>query len=224
MAWFENARRDVKFAARLLRKEVVFTLVAVFTLALGVGATTAMFSVIDNVLLEPFPYADQQRLVSLVIHDTSSREEGGRSLFPAAEFLDYREQNRVFEDVMGVGISRAVWTTGRTLESINAPLMTANAFGFLHVAPLLGRWAEPADLRPGSPAVCVMSYQFWQNRFAGDRSVLGKTLVLDGTPTTVVGVMPRRFVFWSGDVWLSTALRRNQAGFPARLGFICWRG
>ncbi len=115
---------------------------------------------------------------------------------------------------MGVGISRALWTTGAAPESINAPLVTGNAFQFLGVRPLLGRWAVPADVKPGSPAVCVMSYSFWRNRFAGDRGVLGKVLVLDGTPTTVVGVMPPRFVFWSGDVWLPVAPKRDKALAP----------
>ncbi len=102
-AWLEGAWRDVKFAFRLLRKDLSFTAVAVTTLALGIGATTVMFSVIDNVLLEPFPYADQQRLVSLVIHDETSRQEGGRMMFPGSEFLDYREQNRSFRRRDGRG-------------------------------------------------------------------------------------------------------------------------
>lgn len=210
----ESAWRDVTFAARLLRKDLRFTTVAVVTLALGIGAVTAMFSVIDNVLLEPFPYANQQRLYSLVIHDVTSSEEGGRNMFPAAELLDYREQNRIFDDVMGVGISRATWTTGGQPESINAPVVTSNAFELLGVPPVLGRWAGPGDVKPGAAAVCVMSYSFWQNRFGGDRDIIGKVLMLDGTPTTVIGVMPPRFVFWSADVWLPVALRRDQAGFP----------
>ncbi len=214
-AWLESLWLDLKFAGRVLRDHPGFTSVAVVTLALGVGATTAMFSVIDNVLLEPFPYADQNRLVSIVIHDSSSSSEaGGRSMFPAAEFLDYREQNRVFDNVMGVGISRSLWTTGGTPESVNAPLVTGNAFQFLGVAPLIGRFATPSDLRPGAPPVCVMSYGFWQSRFAGDRHVVGKTLTLDGIPTTVIGVMPPRFIFWSADVWIPAQLRRDAGVAP----------
>ncbi len=212
-ATVESVWLDVKFSARVLRSSPGFTALAVLTLALGIGATTAMFSIIDNVLLEPFPYAHQKRLVSLVIHDASSSEAGGRSMFPPAEFLDIREQNHVFEDGMGVGISRALWETGGALESVNAPLVTANAFQFLGVPPLLGRFATPADVKAGAAAVCVMSYSFWQNRFAGDPRVVGKILTLDGTPRIVIGVMPRRFVFWSGDVWIPTQLRRDQSGF-----------
>lgn len=196
-AWLENAWRDLKFAGRVLGGNPGFTAVAVLTLALGVGATTAMFSVIDNVLLEPFPYANQQRLVSIVIHNSASSEPGGRTMFSQPEFLDIQKQNRVFEDVMGVGISRALWTTGGAPESVNAPLVTPNAFQFLGVPALLGRFAAPADLKPAMPAICVMSYSFWQSRFAGDPHVIGKTLVLDGTPRTVIGVMPPRFIFWS---------------------------
>ena len=210
----ENAWRDVAFSARVLRRSAGFTLAAVLTLALGIGATTAMFSVIDNVLLEPFPYAHQQRLFSVVIHDSSSSEPGGRTLFPATEFLDYETQNHSFEAVMGVAISRALWTTGGTPESVNAPLVTSNAFQFLGVPPMIGRVSTSADAMPGAPPVCVMSYAFWKMRFGGDAQVVGKSLILDGTPRTVIGVMPPRFVFWSADVWIPVKLMRGQAGFP----------
>ena len=210
----ENVWRDLKFGARVLRANPGFSAIAILTLALGIGATTAMFSVIDNVLIEPFPYAHQQRLFSIVIHDSSSSEPGGRTIFPATEFLDYREQNRVFDDVMGVAISRALWSTGGAPESINTPLVTSNAFQFLGVPPLLGRVPTPSDLAPGSPAVCVMSYSFWNSRFARDPHVVGKTLTLDGTPRIVLGVMPPRFIFWSADVWIPVELKRGQAGFP----------
>ncbi|MBV8866876.1 MAG: ABC transporter permease, partial [Acidobacteriaceae bacterium] len=213
-ATLESVWLDFKFSTRVLRSNPGFTTLAALTLTLGIGSTTAMFSVIDNVLLEPFPYAHQQRLVSIVIHDAASSEAGGRSMFPATEFLDIREQNRVFEDVMGVAISRALWTTGGAPESVNAPLVTANAFQFLGVPPLLGRLATPSDAKAGAPPVCVMSYSFWQSRFAGDPRIIGKALTLDGTARTVIGVMPRRFIFWSADVWIPTELRRNQAGFP----------
>ncbi|HEX4227217.1 MAG TPA: ABC transporter permease [Bryobacteraceae bacterium] len=211
IAPIENAWRDLKIAIRVLRGNPGFTILAVLTLALGIGATTAMFSVIDNVLVEPFPYAHQQRLATLVIHDLSSNQFGFRTLLPPAEFLDYKQKSGVFDDVMGVAISRATWTTAGTPESVNAPLVTGNTFQFLGVRPLLGRFAVPSDATPGSPPVCVMSYSFWQSRFAGDPGVIGKTLILDGTPRTVIGVMPRRFVFWSADVWIPAALRHDRA-------------
>jgi putative ABC transport system permease protein len=208
-AFLENWWRDLAFGARVLRHSPTFSVIAVVTLALGIGATTAMFSVIDNVLLEPFPYAHQQRLFAIVIHNSASGQPGGRSMFFASEFLDYREQNRVFEDVMGVAINRALWTPGGTPESVNAPLVTPNAFQFLGVPALLGRIATPADAQGDAAAVCVMSYSFWKGRFAGDPHVVGKVLTLDGAPRTVIGVMPPRFIFWSADVWIPTALRRD---------------
>ncbi len=205
----ENAWRDLVFGVRVLRSNPAFTTIAVLTLALGIGAATAMFSVIDNVLIEPFPYAHQQRLYSLLIRDLSSNQAAQRTMFPIDELLDYQQRNRVFEDVMGVAISRALWNVGAAPESVNAPLVTPNAFEFLGVPARLGRVATPADVQPGSPPVCVMSYAFWKSRFAGDRNVLGKTLILDGVPRTVIGVMPPRFVFWSADVWLPTRLTRT---------------
>ena len=213
LEWFWQ---DVRFGFRsIYRANLAFTAVAVLTLALGIGATTAMFSVIDNVLLEPFPYAHQQRLYSVVIHDQASSEPGGRTMFPAVEFLDYQQQNRVFDDVMGVAINRALWEIGGAPESVNAPLVTANALEFLGVPAMIGRIARPSDVAPGSPPVCVMSYSFWRSRFAGDRHVLGKVLNLDGTSRTVIGVMPPRFVFWSADVWIPITLQPTRvAGFP----------
>jgi putative ABC transport system permease protein len=208
--------QDVRFGVRsMYRANLAFVSVAVLTLALGIGATTAMFSVIDNVLLEPFPYVHQERLYSVVIHDQASSEPGGRPVFPAVEFLDYQQQNRVFDDVMGVAINRALWDTGGAPESVNAPLVTPNAFQFLGVPAMMGRIAAPSDVTPGAPAVCVMSYSFWKSRFAGDHHILGKILELDGTPRTVIGVMPPRFVFWSADVWIPVTLEPTQrAGFP----------
>lgn len=208
-AFVENWWRDLTFGARVLRHSPAFTAIAVLTLALGIGATTAMFSVIDNVLLEPFPYAHQQRLFAIVIHNSASSEPGGRTMFFASEFLDYQAQNRVFDDVMGVAINRALWTPGGTPESVNAPLVTPNAFQFLGVPALLGRIATPADAQADAAAVCVMSYNFWKSRFAGDPHVIGKVLTLDGTPRMVIGVMPPRFIFWSADVWIPTTLRRD---------------
>jgi putative ABC transport system permease protein len=208
--------QDARFAVRsMYRGNLTFAAVAVLILALGIGATTAMFSVIDNVLLEPFPYAHQQRLYSLVIHDQANPEPGGRTMFPPVEFLDYQQQNRVFEDVMGVGINRALWENGGTPESVNAPLVTGNAFQFLGVPAMIGRIATPSDAAPGAPPICVMSYSFWKSRFAGDPHVLGAVLKLDGTPRTVIGVMPPRFIFWSADVWIPVTLEPTyMAGFP----------
>ena len=210
----ENTWRDLVFGARVLRATPGFTMIAVLTLALGIGATTAMFSVIDNVLIEPFPYAHQERLYSIVIRDLSSNQAGERSMLPADELLDYRQQNRVFEDIAGVAINRALWDVGATPESVNAPLVTSNAFQFLGVPAVLGRVATPADVRPGSSPVCVMSYAFWKSRFGGDRHVLGKTLILDGVPRTVIGIMPPRFVFWSADVWLPVGFTRTGSVQP----------
>lgn len=105
-SFIENTSRDLIFGARVLRKSPGFTAIAVLTLALGVGATTAMFSVIDNVLLEPFPYAHQQRLFSIVIHNSASSEPGGRGMFFPSEFLDYQEQNRQRYGVRAEHLSR----------------------------------------------------------------------------------------------------------------------
>jgi putative ABC transport system permease protein len=173
-----------------------------------------MFSVIDNVLLRPFPYAHQQRLYSLVIRDLSGNQAGERTLMPPDELLNYREHNHVFDDVMGVAINRAVWNRGEAPQSVNAPMVTANAFQLLGVPPLLGRTPLATAFNSSSPPVCVMSYAFWKSQFNADSEVIGRTLILDEMPRTVVAVMPPRFVLWSGDVWLPVLLKHTGSVLP----------
>lgn len=195
-------RRDIKVGVRSLIKDPSFLATAVLALALGIGSVTAIFSVIDNVLLEPFPYTDAKNLVVINIHDTTSNREGGRSGFSQPEFLDYQRQNAVFTDSVGAAQDRVLWTpaTG-TPESFIGTTVTGNTFTFMGVAPLIGRYLTPADANPSAPPVFVMSYKVWQGRFAGDHSILGKSFTFDGTPRTLVGVMPKRFAWMGSDIW-----------------------
>src|SRR2546428_9864729 len=115
---------DLRYGLRGLRNRPGFTLLAVLTLALGIGAATTIFSVIQNVLLDPFPYINADRVVMIQIHDTSSTRPGGRSGFQTPEFLDYQEQNHVFEDVIGGGVNDVLMLTGEGTEQFNAGLVT----------------------------------------------------------------------------------------------------
>src|SRR5271168_3335940 len=151
--------QDAKFGARTLLKDRGFLATAVLALALGIGSATVIFSVIDNVLLEPFPYTDGQRLVAIQIRDASTNNDFGRGSFPPPEFLDYQEQNRVFDRSIGVWQSNVIWTQSGSVESFRAAFTTGNTFQFLGVGPLLGRYAIPDDARPGAPPVFVLSYK-----------------------------------------------------------------
>jgi predicted permease len=212
--------QDTKFGVRTLLNDRGFLITAVLALALGIGSTTAIFSVIDNVLLEPFPYTDGQRLVAIQIHDSTRGEPFGREMFAQPEFLDYQEQNRAFDGSIGVRQDRVLRTGQGAPESWDGATVTGNTFQFLGVGPLLGRYATPADAKPGAAPVFVMSYKLWQKRFAGDPSVLGKAFTLNDTSRTLIGIMPKRFAWWGADLWVPTSLDRNETDPNAPFFFM----
>src|ERR1022692_5117159 len=150
--------QDLRYGVRTLIKDRAFLFTAVLALALGIGSTTAIFSVIDNVLLEPFPYTDSHRLVTIEIHDSSRSDPGGRSGFRVAEFLDYQSQNHVFDRVIGNCNITVLYDNGEGTEQFNGVLVVPNTFEFLGMPALLGRVMEPADYMPGAPPVFVLRY------------------------------------------------------------------
>jgi len=218
MGWL---RHDLYFGFRTLLKDRGFLATAVLALALGIGSTTAIFSVIDNVLMEPFPYTDGKRLTGIEIHDSSSADPFGRQFFSQPEFLDYQEQNHIFDRSMGVRQDRVLMTgAGETLEKFDGARVTGNAFQFLGVPALLGRVATVDDAKPGASPVFILSYKVWQSRFAGDASIIGKTFTLDGTPRTLIGIMPRRFALWGADLWIPATISRGETDLSAPFFFL----
>jgi putative ABC transport system permease protein len=200
--------QDLRYGARTLLKQPGFTLIAVLTLALGIGSTTTIFSAIQNILLDPFPYTDARRVVAIQIHDTTSSRPGGRTFFQAPEFLDYQEQNHVFEEVIGGTFGDVLYNSGDGMEQFSGGYVTPNTFRFLGVPAQLGRGITPDDAKPGAPPVFVMAYKLWVKRFNLDPSILGKTFTLNGTPTTLVGIMPPRFTKLAADVWIVRTMER----------------
>ena len=192
---------DFLFSFRTLRKDRASLSLYLLALALGVGSATAMFSVIDNVLLEPWPYADGNSLSVIEIHDSSSNEPYGRTFFSQPEFAELQKNNHIFRDSIAAHPDRVLWMHGSTPESVSSTLVSGNAFPVLGVAPLMGRFLLPADARPGAPPVFVMSYKMWQAKFFGSRDLLGKPFTFDGKPTTLVGIMPPRFTYFGADIW-----------------------
>jgi putative ABC transport system permease protein len=200
LTWLENLTQDIRYALRTLRKSTGFAAVAILTLALGIGASTAIFSVIENVLLAPFPYKDAGRLVYLTIHDTQSNEPEGRAGYSSSEYLDYAEQNHVFDRVIAAAEEQVLYKQGEGTERLYGAHVTPGTFEFLGMPALYGRVAEPADYEPGAPPVFVMRYKTWMNQFNGDLGVLNKTFVLNGMPRTLIGIMPPRFGWYEADV------------------------
>jgi putative ABC transport system permease protein len=198
----EMLRQDIRYAARTLWKGRGFAAVAMITLALGIGASTAIFSVIDNVLMEPFPYPDAGRLMSVQIHDTERNEPGGRGGYTGPEFLDYVEQNHVFDRVIANDGEDVLYRSGEGTELLKGSLVTPNTFEFLGMPALLGRVMQPADYEPGAPPVFVMRYKTWVDRFSGDPSIVNKTFVLNDVSRTLIGIMPPRFGWGDADLWV----------------------
>jgi putative ABC transport system permease protein len=210
--------QDIRFALRNLRKSPAFAIIAAVTLALGIGASTAIFSVIENVLMEPFPYTDAQRLVSVQIHDTEQNQPGGRAGYSGPEFLDYIAQNHVFDRVIANAGLDVLYRSGEGTERFDGNLITPGTFEFLGMPPFLGRVAQPADYEPGAPPVFVMRYKTWVTRFNADPSLINKTFVLNGAQRTLIGVMPPRFGWGDADMWIpqkpSRSAVQERNGFP----------
>jgi putative ABC transport system permease protein len=220
----ESLGSDLRFGARTLWKSRAFSAIAIITLALGVGASTAIFSVIDNILLEPFPYPQAQRLMSLEIHNTDESNPGGRGAFSDAEFLDYSTQNHVFDSAIAMAQEDVLYTSGEGTERFVGMLISPNTFEFLGVQPLLGRAAQPADYQPGAPPTFVLRYKTWVSRFSSDPSILNKTFTLNGEARTLVGIMPPRFAWGDADMWIPQTPVRGETsnGFP-RFWFMLGR-
>jgi putative ABC transport system permease protein len=190
----EELWRDVRFAARTLRGSPGFTLVAVATLALGIGANTAIFSVINAILLRPLPYPQADRLVFL----TEWSEQVPEMSFSVANLKDVRDQNTVFESVVGFNGQNFILSAGAGTggdsnqpERVSGRQVTSGLFQTLGKQPILGRSFGPDEEKSGAPGVVLLGEGFWERRFARDPGVVGRTLVLSGDPFTVIGVMPK---------------------------------
>ncbi|HZT61198.1 MAG TPA: ABC transporter permease, partial [Pyrinomonadaceae bacterium] len=199
--------QDVRYGFRMLLKKPGFTAVAVLALALGVGANTAIFSVVNGVLLRPLPYKDPDRLVRL--GEWSQQVPGMSISYP--DFLDWREQNHVFDGLAATQFDSYNLTGVDEPERLQGRNVSANFFDLLGVTPALGRSFTPDEDRPGAGRACVISYGLWQRRFGGDRKVVGAQLALNGKPYTVVGVLPQDYRFGTQtDVFAPIGLRGDE--------------
>ncbi len=201
---------DMRFAFRMLLKNPSFTIVTVMALALGIGANTAIFSVVNTVLLRPLPYKDPERLV--MVWEDASKSGYPRDTPSAANFADWRDQNQVFEGMAAITDESFNFTGSGEPERLEGQRVSASLFPLLGVEPQLGRVFTAAEDQPGSKVV-LLSYGLWQRRFGGDPSIAGKPLTLNGQTYVVVGVMPARFQFPTNDnqVWVPIAFSSQEA-------------
>ena len=211
--------QDLRFAVRGIKKDRGFALLAIFALALGIGATTVIFSVIENVLIEPFPYRDAGRLAVVYVHDLTKPTDYDRSAYTVPEFLDIRDQNHVFEEVLGMTSIDILYQDKEGTQQFTGASVTANAFEFLGMKPLLGRNLVPDDGKPGAPPVFSISYRLWKKQFNADPRLVGTTFVLNGESRTLVGVMPPRFLLGNDDIWVPLVLNRSD---PANQRMYLW--
>ena len=207
----ENSWQALRYGVRTLFKDRRFALLAIFALALGIGASTVVFSVVYDGLLNPFPYEDANGISIFQIHDVERGGNRGRGAFSFPEFLDYREQNHVFTDMVGTAYTDVLYASNGGAQQLQGAYVTTNTFSFLGVKPLLGRWITDDDGKPGAPPVFVMSFSFWKEQFNGDPKVLGTTLILNGESRTLVGIMPLRFRYFGAPVYFPLSLSRSAA-------------
>ncbi|HWF90118.1 MAG TPA: ABC transporter permease [Pyrinomonadaceae bacterium] len=202
---------DLRYAARLQRKNPAFTIVAVIALALGIGANTAIFSVVNTVLLRPLPYKDPERLV--LVWEDATKQGYPRDTPAAANFVDWRDQNHVFEGMAAISDESFNLTGSGEPERLAGHTVSASLFPLLGVEPHIGRVFTAAEDQAGSQHVVLLSYALWQRRFGGEPNIVGQPLTLNGQSYIVVGVMPARFQFPSTDsqVWVPIALTQEDA-------------
>jgi predicted permease len=221
---FDELGGDIRYGLRALWRNPGFAAVAVVSLALGIGATTAMFSLINAVLLHPFPYAGADRIVNPVIVDKQHPYEWGWFMLSKAQFDDLRLAAPV-DSALGFNGGHMEITGGALPESIWGLYLTENAGNFFGVRPLLGRNIQPSDAENGGRSVIVLNYRFWQRHFSGDPHVIGRTLEIDHALYTIIAVMPRSFAFndatFIADVYLPASLMRGITNVPY-LAYVPW--
>jgi putative ABC transport system permease protein len=198
---------DMRYAGRQLVKSPAFTIVVVLTLGLGIGATSAIFSVVNAVLLRPLPYPEADRLVR--VHEIVPQY--GRFSVAPATFLDWRQQNSVFERIAAYATASTTLAGTDGPERVPSAAVSWDLFELLKVDPILGRTFTAQEGTPVKPTVAIISYGAWQRRFGADRSVLGRPVTLNGTSTTIIGVMPPDFYFPSRTIEIWTPLAFNPA-------------
>jgi len=206
--WLQQLAQDVRYGLRTFAHAPGFTSLAVLSLALGIMATTAIYSVVHAVILDPFPYKDVDSLMSVRTWAPSQR--GSRMYYATDHFIEFAERTTIFDGVIASTISDVLWTGEGDPQRLRGNLGTPNTFLVMGVAALVGRYYTPEDGKPDAPPVAVLGHRFWQRQFGGDPSVVGRTMMLNGRALTVIGVMPKRFMWRGADVYVPLTFHRGQ--------------
>jgi putative ABC transport system permease protein len=210
----EGVMRDLRYAARMLRLNPAFSITAILTLALGIGATTAMFSVVNGVIIKPLPYPESEAVVT-VTHSAVFGNVRGRGFpFSPQMLAVYAGNNQTFQE-LGLWTLGQAAVTGLAIPELARTLeVTQETLPALGIQPALGTWFSKADDEPGAPETVILTNGYWKRRFGGDPSVIGRVITLDSTPRKVIGVMPQSFTFASVPIDVIRPLRINLAQPP----------
>ena len=199
LGWIETLWQDIRYALRMLRKNPGFTAVAVLTLALGIGANTAIFSFVDQLLLRPLPFPESDRLVSPCYRDTRTSVVD-LSAMSIPDYVFYRDHSTTLAGMAAFDEAEVVFRLGERRVRLPGEIVSHNYFSVLGVSPLVGRWFQPdEDAVPGRNPVVVLGYGLWQQGFGSDAGVVGRQVVINGVSFTVIGIAPRDFIGWSLD-------------------------
>ena len=204
--WLESVAHDARYGIRELTKHKDFSIPAALSLALGIMAVTAMYSVIYGVIIEPFPYKDINNLVGIAIRNPEQR--GWRTSYSVDEYVDLANRSSIFEGVAGSTISDVLWISNGEPMRLRGNHLSANGFDVMGVPALFGRTVTAKEEAPETKA--VLGYRCWTNQFGSNTGVIGTTLILNGRPRTIVGVMPSRFMFRGADVYLPLIYRAGE--------------
>jgi predicted permease len=211
----DTFRKDLLYALRSLRRQPSFALVSILTLALGIGANTAVFSVVNGVLLRPLPYPQPERLVYITTQFPSLGFDQFWMSLP--EFVEFRDNNQALSSVGAYNVG-AVNLGAETPSRPVRALVTAELMPTLGVSPAHGRWFTEADTAPNAPAVAILSWELWQRSFGGDSSILSENIQINNQPVQVVGIMPRGFDVHDQKVELWEPLTIDPSTFPNSRG------
>ena len=210
LVWLEQLLQDIRFGIRMLCKSPGFTAVTVLSLALGIGANTAIFSVVDAVLLRPLPFAEPDRLVT-VSECSGPYDQSTKNAVAPGNFLDWRTRNHVFEHIGAVELPGYSLTGSDRPERVLGAATSAGMLRLLGLHPALGREFEATDDKNGAAPVVMLTHALWKRRYGSDPHVLGKTIQLDTGPYTVVGVLPAGLAFPEPNVQLWVPLEQTIA-------------
>jgi predicted permease len=222
---FDEIGGDLRFGLRSIWKQPAFSAVAILSLALGIGATTAMFSLIYAVLLHPFPYADSDRIMDPVVINELNPQQLRWFAMTRPQFQTLSRAKSI-ESLLGFRNVNLEITGSELPEDVAAIYLTENADSFFGVPALLGRGIQPTDAQGGGQPIVVLNFRFWQRHFHGDSAVIGRTLQLDHANYTIVGVMPRSFAFNDtfgvGDIYLPRSLLHDSTNPPIQWPYTPW--